>query len=56
MQTHSTTNRQSIIPENHSTHGVKPFPALTLELEVLEERIAPAYLGYRPASPCCGTR
>ena len=29
---------------------------LSLEVEVLEERIAPAYLGAKPLAPCCAGR
>ena len=45
---------------DHATTSPPPtcrFAALTLEVEVLEERIAPAYLGdIRPAAPCCAGR
>ena len=56
MQSHSSTNRQHIVPDNQ-TQTMKPSAALTLEVEVLEERIAPAYLGgIQPIAPCCASR
>ena len=56
MQIAFDANRQHIVVANPTLPAVHAPASLNLEIEVLEERIAPAFLDYRPATPCCSSR